>query len=396
MALESPVVATVRSKAEPVNVVSLINFFEGIGGAERLAVEIALRLDRRRFRSTVWTSRPSRGPLLTQLRAGDIPVRSLPRTSRLELWKWVPFLRYLQSQRVEVIHAHGFGSNVWATVLGRLAGVPVVVAHEHTWSYEGQPARRLLDRHLISRWADVLLAVSREDRRRMRDVEGIPLCRTRYLPNGIPPLPHSARNDVRSEFGIGPDAPVVGTVSVLRHQKGLDVLLRAAAILVRDFPALRVLIAGGGPDKESLRALAQRLDLSDVVDFLGLRTDVPDVLAALDVAVSSSRFEGSPLAIMEYMAGGKPIVATRVGGVPDLIEDGKSGVLVEPDDPAALAAGIAKLLGDADYARELAARAHERQQARFDIDVMVRRVEDLYEALLAVARARGRGRCGLR
>jgi glycosyltransferase involved in cell wall biosynthesis len=368
-----------------INVVTLIDYFEGIGGAERLAVEIALRLDRTRFKPTIWTTRPSRGPLVEQLRASDVPLYSLRRTSPAQLWTWTPFVRFLRKEHVDILHAHKFGSNVWATVFGRLAAVPVIVAHEHTWSYEGQPLRRLLDRRLVASWSDAFLAVSRQDQRRMIEVERIPSRHTRYLPNGIPPLPPPSGRDVRAELGIPAGAPVAGTVSVLRHQKGIDVLLEAAALLVPQFRELRVLIAGGGrpADLQAFRARARAMDLSDVVTFLGMRTDVVDVLAALDVAVSPSRFEGSPLAIMEYMAAGKPIVATRVGGVPDLIEDDVSGLLVEPNDPAALAAGIAALLQDRERGRGLGARAQERQRHEFDIDVMVGRLEALYEELLA-------------
>ena len=369
----------------PINVVTLIDYFEGIGGAERLAVEIALRLDRKRFKPAVWTSRPSKGPLVRQLLASDVPLFSLMRTSPFQLWEWRPFLRYLRSERVDIIHAHGFGSNVWATLFGRLSGVPVIVAHEHTWSFEGEPLRRFLDRQLIASWADAFLAVSRADRRRMFEVEGIPYTRTRYVPNGIPPLPPPSEHDVRAELRIPPSAPVIGTVSVLRYQKGIDLLLEATVRLIARFPELRVLIAGGGDlaDIDLLKARADALGLSTAVTFLGLRTDVPDVLAAIDVAVSPSRFEGSPLAVMEYMAAEKPIVATRVGGVPDLIEDDVSGVLVEPNDPAALAEGITALLEDRERARRLAAQARTRQRAEFDIDVMVERIQVLYEELLS-------------
>jgi glycosyltransferase involved in cell wall biosynthesis len=377
----------------PIKVVTLINLFQGIGGAERLAVEIALRLDRERFEATVWTSRPSRGPLLEQLEASHVPVFSLARTTPWQLWEWVPFLRYLREEKVDVLHAHGFGSNAWAAIWGRLTQVPVVIAHEHTWSFEGQPVRKFVDRHVIARWSDVLLAVSREDRRRMRDIEGISDDRTRYLPNGIPPLTTLGHN-VRTELEIPVDAPVIGTVGVLRQQKGLDLLIEASATLAREFPIIRVLIAGGGlpARKQQLEAQARALGLSEVVTLLGLRTDIGDVLSALDVVVSSSHFEGSPLAIMEYMAAGKPIVATRVGGVPDLIEHGKTGVLVEPGDVDALAEGISTLLRDRERAGQLGTEARLRQQAEFDIDTTVRRVEDLYEALLVKRGRRGNSR----
>jgi len=174
---------------------------------------------------------------------------------------------------------------------------------------------------------------------------------------------------------------------VLRPQKGLDVLVQAAAEAARELPALRVAIAGEGPERGRLEALAAELGVEDRVALLGQRSDVPDLLEAFDVAVSSSWFEGSPLAMMEYMDAGLPVVATRVGGVPDLIEDGVHGVLVEPGDPSALAAGIVELVRDRGRAEEMGARARERRRTEFDLDGTVRRLERLYEDLAA---ARGR------
>jgi glycosyltransferase involved in cell wall biosynthesis len=172
-------------------------------------------------------------------------------------------------------------------------------------------------------------------------------------------------------------------VAVLRAQKGLDVLVRAVAEAARELPALRVAIAGEGPERERLEALAAELGVADRVQLLGHRSDVPDLLASFDVAVSSSWFEGSPLAAMEYMDAGLPVVATRVGGMPDLIEDGVHGRLVEPGDPVALAAAIVEVVGDRERAAAMGARARERRRAEFDLNGTVRRLEDLYERLAA-------------
>jgi glycosyltransferase involved in cell wall biosynthesis len=261
----------------------------------------------------------------------------------------------------------------------------VIVAHEHTWSFEGKPWRRIGDREVIARGSSAFIAVSREDRRRMIEIEKIDPDDVMFIPNGIPAPPPPTGADVRAELGIAADAPAIGTVSVLRPQKALDVLLRATRILVDEFPALRVLIAGEGDRRFALEDLTKELKLEDNVLFLGVRTDVPDVLEALDVAVNSSDFEGSPLSVMEFMEAGKPIVATRVGGVPDLIDDGVHGRIVEPQDPAAFAAAVAELLRDPQRARELGRRAQERRRAEFDIEVMVRRLEDLYTELRARA-----------
>jgi glycosyltransferase involved in cell wall biosynthesis len=310
-----------------------------------------------------------------------VRVIGLKRTSARQVWAWWPLYRLLRRERVDVLHAHKFGSNLWGTIVGRLARVPVIVAHEHTWSYEGQPLRKLADRAVIARGSSAFVAVSREDQRRMIEVEGIRPQDTLFIPNGIPAPPAASGSDVRAELGIPPDAPVIGTVSVLRPQKALDVLLRAAKILVEEFPGLRVLIAGEGDRREALEELARELGLQDTVMFLGVRTDVPDVLVALDVAVSSSDFEGSPLSLMEYMEAARPVVATRVGGVPDLIDDGEQGLLVAPQDPPAFADAVAQLLRDPDRARAMGERGRERRRTEFDIDVMVKRLEALYEEL---------------
>jgi glycosyltransferase involved in cell wall biosynthesis len=363
----------------------------GTGGAERLAIQTTTRLDPERFDRTLVASRDFDVAIskqhvanaLADLRAADVRVIGLQRTSARQVWAWWPLYRLLRRERVDVLHAHKFGSNLWGTIVGRLARVPVIVAHEHTWSYEGQPLRKLADRAVIARGSSAFVAVSREDQRRMIEVEDIRPQDTLFIPNGIPAPPPASGADVRAELGIAADAPVIGTVSVLRPQKALDVLLRASRILVEDFPGLRVLIAGEGDRREMLEDLTAELGLQDTVMFLGVRTDVPDVLAALDVAVNSSDFEGSPLSLMEYMEAARPVVATRVGGIPDLIDDGEQGLVVEPQDPASFAAAVAQLLRDPERARRMGERGRERRRTEFDIDVMVRRLEVLYEELRA-------------
>ena len=153
----------------------------------------------------------------------------------------------------------------------------------------------------------------------MIEVEGVDPAKIRLIPNGIPSPANGAGADVRAELGIEPGAPVLGVVCELRAQKALEVLFEAAALLLGEFPTLKVLVAGDGPERARLEEEARRLGVADTVLFLGIRRDVPAVLAAVDVAVLSSDYEGSPLSVMEYMAAAKPVVSTRVGGVPELV-----------------------------------------------------------------------------
>jgi glycosyltransferase involved in cell wall biosynthesis len=219
-------------------------------------------------------------------------------------------------------------------------------------------------------------------------VERIDPARTVFIPNGIPPSPVPSGRNVRAELGIAPESPVVGAIGVLRAQKAHHVLLRAAAELARTGPRVTVLIAGQGSERAALESLARELGIADRVHLLGFREDVSDVLKALDVAVSCSDFEGSPLAVMEYMDAGRAVVATAVGGVPDLIDDGVHGLLVPPGDSRALAVAIGSLLADPQRARTLGENARARRRSEFDIDTLVRRIEDLYEELLEQKRPR--------
>ncbi len=312
-----------------------------------------------------------------RLTSAGVRVVQLHRRSRWNLAAWLPLLKLLRREHVDVLHSHKFGANVWGALLGRIAGVTVIVAHEHSWAFEGKPLRRFLDRELIARASSMIVAVSREDRRRMIEIEGIPPDRVAVIPNGIPDLSPSTSHDVVIPSDIPRGAAVIGAVSMLRPEKGIDNLIRAAALLKPSFPALRVLIAGEG-DRSPIEALIHDLALDDTVHLLGLRTDVPALLEAFQVAVICSDREGSPLSVIEYMAAARPIVATRVGGVPDLIDDGVEGLLVARRDPAALAAAIGSLLRDPEHATEMGRRARERQSRDFTVQATVTRLEQLY------------------
>jgi glycosyltransferase involved in cell wall biosynthesis len=366
-------------------VLTLVDALAAAGGAERLAIQLALKLDPARFDRFVCATRYwKRAAFLDELREAGVPVVQLERRSKLDLLVWRRLLALLRDERIDVVHAHKFGSNFWGALLGPLAGVPVVIAHEHSWSFEGQLLRRLIDRHVIARRATAIVAVSSEDRRRMIEIEHIPAGMIHTIPNGIPPLP-SRQGDVRAELGIPATAPVIGTVSVIRHEKALEVFVDAAGLLREDFPGLRALIAADGP-AEARTALEARIaerGLEDVVLLLGRRPDVPDVVAAFDLAVICSDFEGCPLSVIEYMAAGKAVVATRVGGLPALVEEDVSGLLVPPRNAEALAGAVGRLLRDPERRARMGEAGRERQQREYDETVMLRRFEELYEQLFA-------------
>jgi glycosyltransferase involved in cell wall biosynthesis len=383
----------VGAEGRKLRVVTLVDQLGVTGGAERVATEVLTRLDGDRFDRTLCVSRwspreevdPLIAPRVRSLRESGVRILGIRRRSRAAIWAWAPLLRLLRRERIDILHSHQFGSNFWASILGRMAGTPVVIAHEHNWSFEGQRLRRLLDRQVIARRASAFLTVSRQTGQAMIELEGIDPELIRLVPLGIATPSPGQRADVRAELGISDGAPVIGTACTLRPEKALDVLVRAGAALRAAFPDLRVLIAGDGPDRERVESLIERLAMNGTVTLLGGRGDIPDFLRALDVAVCSSDWEGTPLSVMEYMEAELPVVATRVGGIPDMIQSGVEGILVEPGDPSAIAAAVGDLLRDPNGATEMGRRGRRRRRAEFDLDVTARRTAELYEELYEAA-----------
>jgi glycosyltransferase involved in cell wall biosynthesis len=385
-----------RGAGDRIRVVTLIDVVARIGGAEVLAAELIARLDPERFDRTLVVyrrlepgsrQRASQDAVIEELRAAGVHVLQLEGGSRWDLRSWRPFLALLRGRRIDIVHSHLFGPNLWASIWTRVARVPAFVAHEHTWSYEGRRARKILDRWAIATAADAFLAVSEHDAAQMREREHIPARTIRVLPNGIADADPGAVPDLRAELGLAASTPLVGSVGLLRPQKDFPTLIRAHATVLERVPDAHLLIAGDGEEGPALQALIAELSLADRVTLTGYRPEGSALAAAFDVVANSSTFEGSSLAIIEAMGLGRPIVATAVGGSADLLGHGDAGVLVAPSDPAALGTAIADLLTDPQRAQALGARARDRQQAEYAIDVQVRRLEELYREVLGLSGA---------
>lgn len=376
--------------------------YGGIGGAEMLVFEFARRLDRERFESWLCTTREpelDRRDLATreaaELRREGVEVLTLDRRSSWSMLPWLRLLWALRHERIDIVHSHMPRASIPGALLAKLAGVPVVIAHEHGSILYGHWLRRFLNENVVVRLSNVVLVVSDWDRDNLIEHDRLPASRVKVFRNGIPRLP-AQPPDVRPDLAPR-GVPLIGSLGRLDPVKGYDELIRAIALLKREGLEVRCAIAGVGPDETRLRAIIAKLGVGEEVALLGLREDVPSLLAAFDIAVLSSHSEGAPLAIIEYMAAGLPIVSTRVGGVPELIEDGRHGLLVDPGEPGALAAGLRKLIEDPELRSRLAQAARQRQLAELDLDTTVRRLEDLYLSLFAANGGRdGRGRGRLR
>jgi glycosyltransferase involved in cell wall biosynthesis len=370
-------------------VVVLVDSLLNPGGGERLAVENARLLDPERFERTLCITRfdsehRSKEPaasLIAGLERDGVRVIGLERLGKLSFRAWLPLVKLLREENVDVLHGHMFGSNVWAAILGGMCKVPAVVAHEHMWSYDGGRSRAVIDRQVIARSSDAFIAVSETGRDLMVSCEGLKPRDIVVIPNGIPAIEAPPRAGARERFGLAADDRAVGSVGHLRPEKAFEVLVEAAALLRERVPGVRVLIAGEGDEREMLEGLIRSRGLDGTVELVGAREDVAHLLAALDVAVCCSDFEGGPLSVMEYMRAGLPVVASRVGGLPELLGS-EGAVFVPPRDGAALAGGIARILEDDALADRLGKAGLERQRAEYDIAVWARRLEELYDELV--------------
>jgi glycosyltransferase involved in cell wall biosynthesis len=355
----------------------------GTGGGERVAASVACRLDPSRFESILCVTRRCPAEVVDQVSAeGRIRIVQLGRTGRRSVRPWLELTRFLRNEDVDVLHTHKYGSNAWGSLVARAARTPVFIAHEHSWSYEGDALRRFVDRHLIAPRAQTMIAVSALDRSRMIQRERIPADRIFLRPNGILRPRGVERGRLRRELGVPPGVPIVGFVGRLSPEKRVDLLIDAIATAAREHELMCVIV-GSGPEEGRLRALVSACGAAGRVSFLGNRTDAVSLAADFDVAVLPSDREGCPLVLLEFMALARPIVATRVGGVPDLVADGVHGLLVEPGDPRAIAEAISRLLHDAYLSEALGRAARRRQRSEFTLDGVVASLEDLYERLVA-------------
>ena len=369
----------------------------GMGGTERHVVNVGRAIDRSRFDLHLGCFRRW-GHFLAEIESRHVPIWEYSIDSlhnARTLREMLRFARDLRRLRIQIVHAYNFYPNVFALPAARLARVPLVLASiRDTGVYQTKNQKRA--QRTMCRLAHCIV-VNAEAVRQWLVEEGFQRDKIVVIRNGVDLSRFETRGDgprLRRELAIPPGAPIVAVVSRLHEAKGFDYFLHAAAAVSRRYPDARFLIVGdryglkdGAVVREDayqgeLEALAMRLGIAHRVVFTGFRLDIPELLAECAVSVLPSLSEGLSNSILESMAAGVPVVATRVGGSPEAVEDGVSGFLVPPRDAAALARGIDTLLGDPDRARAMGAAAARRIAERFSLESMTRELERLYRRLL--------------
>ncbi|HEX4132355.1 MAG TPA: glycosyltransferase [Pirellulales bacterium] len=348
-----------------------------VGGAETLLVNLVRRMDRTRFEPELCCLKTF-GPL------GEVLSQEMPAFTGLLQHKYdlavLPRLtRLLRQRRIDAVVTVGTGGDrmFWGRLAAWCAGVPVVLSAIHSTGY---PNHVELPNRLLAPWTDGFIAVAEPHGRYLATHEGCRADKVSVIPNGVDVerfSPRAVEESLRREIALPADAPVAAIVAALRPEKNHELFLRAAAEVLKQHPTAQFLVIGDGPQRSMLEALAGELGTNRAVHFLGTRHDVPELLALSRVLVLSSHMEANPVSILEAMACGVPVVATRVGSVDEAVHDGSTGYLTEPGNAAAIAERIAGLFDDPERAQAMGRVAREHVVARWSLEQMVQGYEDL-------------------
>ncbi len=354
------------------------------GGAQKALARLLAHLDRERFEPCVACLYNGDKAVAQEIRKLGIPVTDLGMTGKARWDAFWRLYRLLRRERPAILHTWMYHANVPGRLLGRLAGVPVIITSRRNVDIGGT------GRELINRWTSALddrvIAVCEVVRQAEMERAGVTAERVVTIYNGVEvnrytELKAATRRRTRTALGAPLEAPLLGFVGRLHPQKNVAALLAAMKQVKERFPAARLVVVGDGELRSALEAQAQALGLQSSVIFAGQRTDVPEILAALDAFTLPSLWEGLPNAALEAMAAGLPVIATRVGGVPEVVVDEVTGLLVPPGDSNALAEAIVRLLQDPDGRQAMGQAGRERVRAHFSVERMVRETEALYEEL---------------
>lgn len=359
------------------------------GGGERYLELLCEHLDPSRFRPVLIAPEP--GSFVSRMQARGEDVRVVHLEPLLNPFALMRLVRILADEQVTILQTHGARANFYGRVAGWLAGVPVVIStvHNSIADYEVNRLKRWIYSaalRITLPWVKRIICVSDAVRRDVVQDDPAAAGLTETVHNGVDRLMFQKpvdRTRVRREFGLT-DGPLLVMVARLTQPKGHGDLIEALALLRDRWPQLQCVCVGDGELKEPLAALAAERGLSSMCRFVGARDDVMEFYAAADVVVLPSHSEGFPFVILEALAMGKPVIATRVNGVPEVIEHMKTGLLVNPRDVDGLASAIESLLKHPERAMQLGNAGRALVQTQFTVDRMVEKTVAVFDTALCV------------
>lgn len=349
------------------------------GGKENGVVNLVNGLDPNIFESYIFTYVKG-GPLAQRVDPSRCRVVELGDKLGGDYRLYFKLAREFWRYHIHIAHTHSWATLMEGMIGAKLAAVPIIIHGEHG-TMQTESKLHIFVQRWFWRRTDLMLSVSEVLRENLHRTFDFPKERIQVVRNGVDLSRFDfSRNgvDYRARLGLPPEALVFGAVGRLVPVKAYPVLLKAAKLVFREIPAAHLAIVGDGPLRHELVHLARDYNMMDRVHFLGARKDVSEILRALDVYVLCSESEGMSNTILEAMASGRPVVATAVGGNPELVVDGETGLLVPPNHPHHLATALAKLLREPARRQCLGQRGRQRVEERFSLESMVRNYARVY------------------
>ncbi len=386
--IQTQTIATERTASRRVRVLHLLVNFES-GGTERQAVELLKRIDPDRYDVRLAVLR-NRGPLYEEIEAQYPNIPEFPLTSFYDanfVRQWRRLRALLKQERIEILHAHDFYSDMLGVVAARSVGTKVIASQRNLQQSDRRSHQ--LGQRFISAVAHRLLVNSNAIRQHLMTSWKTPSDKIVVVRNGLRDFSELScgqwqrptHDELCRELGIEKESKLIGAVANLRPVKGHRYLIEAAALVIRQIPNAHFVLIGEGELRDEIEARAQRLGIAKHVHLMGYRADAPKLQTAFDLSVLSSLHEGLPNSVMEAMAAGVPVVATSVGGVPELIIHDETGYLAHPADAQDLALQITTALTNERESAALAARGHHYVTTKFGMQRMINEVENLYDEL---------------
>jgi glycosyltransferase involved in cell wall biosynthesis len=351
-----------------------------VGGAETLLVNLVRRMDRTRFEPELCCLKEF-GPL-GEVLAGEIPAFQKLIRSKYDVGVIGRLARLYRERRIDAIVTVGTGGDkmFWGRLAAFRVGMPVILSALHS---TGLPDHVELPNRLLAPWTDGFIGCAEPHGEYLANHEGCPRDKVFVIPNGVDVgrfKPCEADSELASSIGITAGAPTATIVAALRPEKNHELFLGAAARVHRHLPSAQFIVIGDGPRRAELEQRATDLGIRDAVRFLGTRSDVPQLLGLTDVLVLSSHMEANPVSILEGLACGKPVVATRVGSISETVLEGVNGFLVDPGSEEQLAARIHQLLADPDRVRQMGTAGRQTVVSGWSLERMVEGYQDLIAA----------------
>jgi glycosyltransferase involved in cell wall biosynthesis len=372
---------SVLRPARPLRVMFLLTSMP-IGGAERLLEQLVRRLDRDDFLPEIVCLKEP-GPLGEQL-AAKVPVHHDLLSHKFDLRIWPRLTRLLRNRQADVVITVGAGDKMfWGRLAARRVGVPVVISALHSTGWPDGIGRL---NHLLTPMTDAFVAVADSHGAYLVCNENLPSAKVAVIPNGVDAerfAPVADTDDLRAELGIDSSDPVVALVAALRPEKNHELYLEVGRRVVQKYPSARFLVIGDGPRRQPLEELTQEMGIARNVLFLGSRNDVPDLLATCNMFVLTSHNEASPVSILEAMSVGRPVVASNVGSIRDVIRDGCNGFLVAPGDAQRFTERVIALIEDRSVAALVGKAARQTVVDGWSVDAMVLGYEQLITSIFA-------------